>query len=390
MSFELPTELWVQISQDLPRDAISKLSTVSTLFRSILLPLLFQELEVTPYRIDIPSDPQKVLKRLEFLSSDEIAPMIIKFSLDLRITGSGDRWAVIELDSPDELIAATFRTITHFKKIRHLSCAFDGFFIVDISRLGFEVLPGLDYLTIRSGGILSVTSDVFTLEQEHGSIALFPALHNLTITGRMAERKHTLEFGTSMCPLLEHFTGSCTVLPRVLPGTSCTSLTLDPCTPDELLQAVRQIGHMPSITTVTLRLSPRHLPAWSTAQAVWELFPGVVNLQLNMMLHGNSPESQVHTQESLLRIFIEILGAPTALEQATIRWNPEDEIMGMLHGLDSRLHRAVPGLHSLYLDGGSRLPCPATWDVVEPMLVAETTTPVTDIELPLFPFNREL
>ncbi|KAJ7925420.1 hypothetical protein B0H13DRAFT_2654317 [Mycena leptocephala] len=106
-----------------------------------------------------------------------------------------------------------------------------------------------------------------------------------------------------------------------------------------------------------------HLSAWSTAQAVWELFPGVVDLQLNMMLHANSPEAQVHTQESLLQTFIEILGAPTALERATIRWNPEDEIMGMLHGLDSPLRRAVPGLRSLYLDGGSRLPCTASWDL---------------------------
>jgi hypothetical protein len=39
--------------------------------------------------------------------------------------------------------------------------------------------------------------------------------------------------------------------------------------------------------------------------------------------------------------------------------------MGMLHGLESRLRRAVPGLHGLYLDGGSRLQCPAIWDFDE-------------------------
>ncbi|KAJ7919912.1 hypothetical protein B0H13DRAFT_2656569 [Mycena leptocephala] len=436
MSFELPAELWAQIFQDLPRDAISNLSTVSTLFRAISFPLLFQALELTPYRIA----NQRVPKRLEFLSSDEIAPLVVKFSLHLRITGSRHARVVIELDSPDELLAATFKAITRFKNLRHLSCAFDDFLIVDISRLGFEFLPGLDSLTIRGGAMycprtppplrirvkhfsyhhpsihsfrqddrigsflpaldpqslcsvavhfhryattewiegtsdllhifrnlhsLSVACVVFPLMQDQGSIALFPALRNLTITGRLTDRQNTLQSGTSLCPLLEHFTGSCTLLPRVLPGTSCTHLTLNPCTPDELSQALRRIEHMPSITTVTLRLSPRHLPAWSTAQAVWELFPGVVNLQLNMMLHGNSPESQVHTQESLLQIFTEIIGAPTALEQVTIRWNPEDEIMGMLHRLESRLRRAVPGLHGLYLDGGSRLQCPAIWDFDE-------------------------
>ncbi|KAJ7451376.1 hypothetical protein FB451DRAFT_1186312 [Mycena latifolia] len=438
MSFDLPTEIWVQIFQDLPRDAISNTSTVSTLFRAISLPLLFQELEVTLYRTDIPSDPLKVLKRLKFLSSNEIAPMIIKFSLHLRSTRSGNTRAVIQSESQGELLAATFKRITHFKNLRHLSCAFDENFIVDISRLGFELLPGLDYLTIRGGAMycprtppplrirvkhfsyhhpsidsfrqddrirsflpalepqslcsvavhfagyatiewlkgtsdllhifhnlhsLSVACAVFPLLQDQGAIALFPALRNLTITGTLVERQNALQFGTSLCPLLEHFTGSCTLLPRVLPGTSCTHLTLDPCTPHELLRALLQTGHAPSITTVTLRLSPTHLSAWSTAQAVWELFPGVVDLQLNMMLHAKSTEAQVHTQESLLQIFTEILLAPTALERATIRWNPEDEIMGMLHGLDLRLRRVVPGLRSLHLEGGSRLPCPPSWDL---------------------------
>ncbi|KAJ7938594.1 hypothetical protein B0H13DRAFT_1851543 [Mycena leptocephala] len=289
--------------------------------------------------------------------------MVVKFTLDLRITGSAYTGAVIELDSPDELIAAPFKAITHSRNLRHLSGAFDPFFIVVISRLGFELLPGLDYLTIRRGamycprtppplrirvkifsyynpffhstrqndriwsflpalepqGWLNETSDLlhifrnlhsvsitctgFPLMQDQGATALFPALRNLTITGTLIDWENTLQFGTSLCPLLEHFT-------------------------------------------------------------VWELFPGVMDLQLNIMFYGNSPEAQVHTQGVRSKrykfwdplIFTEVLRAPTALEQVTIRWKPEDEIMGMLHGLESRLRRAVPGLHSLHLDGGSRLP----------------------------------
>jgi hypothetical protein len=57
------------------------------------------------------------------------------------------------MDSSDELIAATFKILSHFTKMRHLSCSFDPFFVIDLSRLGLELLPGLDQLTIRSGSI---------------------------------------------------------------------------------------------------------------------------------------------------------------------------------------------------------------------------------------------
>ncbi|KAJ7919902.1 hypothetical protein B0H13DRAFT_2320003 [Mycena leptocephala] len=200
MSFDLPTEIWVQIFQDLPRDAISNLFTVSTLFRAISFPLLFQELELTPYRIA----NQKVPNRLEFLSSDEIAPLVVKFSLHLRLTGSGNTRAVIELDSPDELLAATFKAIMRFKNLRHLSCAFGDFLIVDISRLGFELLPSLDYLTIRGGAMYCPrTPPPLRIRVKHFSYH-HPSIHSVRQDDRIRSFLPALD-PQSLCSVAVHF-----------------------------------------------------------------------------------------------------------------------------------------------------------------------------------------
>jgi hypothetical protein len=54
--------------------------------------------------------------------------------------------------------------------------------------------------------------------------------------------------------------------------------------------------------------------------------------------------------KSLLQLLVEILSAPTSLDRATIRWSPEDKIMGLLHGLDETLRCAVSGLRNLQLE----------------------------------------
>ncbi|KAJ6526727.1 hypothetical protein B0H19DRAFT_1275578 [Mycena capillaripes] len=369
--------------EDLPRDVVFNTSAVSTLFRAISLPLLFKELVITPYGYsDTPSAQEQVLERLEFLSSEEIAAYIVHCTVHIRGTDP----SIVSMNSTDLLMAETFKTIPRFTKMRHLSFSFDPFFIIDLSRLGLELLPHLERLTIRNPDILcslavdfprfarsewlmeasdqlhtfhnlhslSITCPFLMRIRNHGLIARFPALRNLTITGKSGGQNHAVD--TPPCPLLGHFTGPCAYLPLVLPGTSCTHLTLLPCGPDELLHALRRMGQAPSITNLTLLLSHAQLFHWTSCQEVFDRLPAVVDLQLEIIAEGdtNSTEAQLYTTESLLQLFVEFLRAPDALERATIRWSPGDQIMCLLHGLDSALSSAIPKLRNLRMETGSR------------------------------------
>ncbi|KAJ6488198.1 hypothetical protein C8R47DRAFT_1320566 [Mycena vitilis] len=154
-SFDLPTEIWFEIFQNLHSSTLRSVHAVSPLFHAITHPMFFRNLTLDPNRH--PKDESE--ERLEMYASDPIAKHVRSLSVSFKF----GRWSnqsafVTALDSPCPLVAQLLLSIPRYKHIRLLECIFRFDSEVHFAHLGLETLPRLDELRMHAGALYCPTS----------------------------------------------------------------------------------------------------------------------------------------------------------------------------------------------------------------------------------------
>ncbi|KAF7344972.1 hypothetical protein MVEN_01659900 [Mycena venus] len=379
---EIPSELWVEIFQHIPRRSLASVNSVSSHFRDISHPLLFKEVNVNADNTK-PST-ENLSARLFFLSSDETAPLVrhLKISMALLLNWTDP----IEISSHlfDPRVQMIVRAIPCFRNLCILTCVFPGTSEVDLSRLGLSALKNLDELTITAGSLfctevphamkiraksasiisfgahgrlrflpvldlsgmrplrvalldkeslstrwlrddvdlmyngphkLSLICGAISFAETHRVLARFPSVRILYIG---AEVHHLAHVPTDhLTSPLESFGGPSELLPLVLPATGCSTLRIQPCSGEALLQAVCTAGYTPSVTTLHITLSLTHVYEWTAPHELFAFLPCVTSLQLTIPSRWDTrtPAVLVHTvtPNTFMQALVRIFCAPQAL-----------------------------------------------------------------------------
>ncbi|KAJ6559866.1 hypothetical protein B0H19DRAFT_1260550 [Mycena capillaripes] len=150
--FDLPNELWFEIFQNLPRDALCNVHAVSSLFHDISHPLFFRDFNLDPDQ----HDPDEFIRRLDMYSSAPIAHFVRKLSISFQFgrwfRTRGDR-CLTALNSPNPLIVPLLHSIPKFQSLRILECIFRYDSEVHFANLGLQALPHLEELRMHGGAL---------------------------------------------------------------------------------------------------------------------------------------------------------------------------------------------------------------------------------------------
>ncbi|KAJ7644714.1 hypothetical protein FB45DRAFT_1021462 [Roridomyces roridus] len=214
----VPNEVWLEVFELLPRDSLKHVHATHRMFRSTSRPLLFSHLLFRPYFREIdelgdrfalpdPEVVQRTLDRLEFWSSNEIAPLVRQCTINLLgarfHTTAADSVLPEPTESPHTLMISFMDHLSKFtglKKLRAHHALFTQAGIVNLCQLPLlrevvtkscNIVPGetIDTrsLQLRTAKLLH-RADVVAEEDKMGAIWLSivdrESLHEFEVTGR--------------------------------------------------------------------------------------------------------------------------------------------------------------------------------------------------------------
>ncbi|KAJ7644769.1 hypothetical protein FB45DRAFT_898627 [Roridomyces roridus] len=173
----IPNELWLQIFQLLPRESIKQLFSSDRRFSAISRTLLFSHLVFHPYHIrhfweptivtrPSPQYIQLALDRLNFWSSDEIAPLVRECTimpLDLK----WERSDSADPSSSHDLLTTFFDRIDRFGGLRMVRARYMCFSQATLATLCH--LPCLDNVVMDNSGVADSEGHIESGLQLHAS-----------------------------------------------------------------------------------------------------------------------------------------------------------------------------------------------------------------------------
>ncbi|KAF7355906.1 L-aminoadipate-semialdehyde dehydrogenase [Mycena venus] len=299
----LPLELFINILTFLPRAYLSDVSTVSHLFHDLVSPLLFSTFRFHPgVQIEISESGTRLrweLDRLEFWSSDAIAPLVRKSFISLYCTKIT---ANPEDSSP--VGTAVCEAISRFKNLRSLSCNFANR-RVDLLALRVQGLAHLQRLEINAGRLSPPRNPTaaMTLSIAHFSYTEMPELvvsNSPYLTMLDPARLYSLELSPFHPRALDNFLGdgSAIVMFHKLRTLRLTFRNTD------FTRVHASIAHFPAVRELVVHINGSCLPdTIPTTPLVRHLesYKGPAVL-LPLILAGSAPEELVVTQGSAAEV----------------------------------------------------------------------------------------
>ncbi|KAK7063537.1 F-box domain-containing protein [Favolaschia claudopus] len=145
--FHLPNELWCEIFENLPREDLRQIHSVSSLFHDISHSIFFRDFILDPDRLDLATD--EVIERLALYTSASIATHVRKLKVSFKF-GPGFRSSSRNATAPisPSAVSPLLRSIQSFKNVRILECEFRFGSEVHFDDLGLQSLPNLTELRV--------------------------------------------------------------------------------------------------------------------------------------------------------------------------------------------------------------------------------------------------
>ncbi|KAJ7458866.1 hypothetical protein FB451DRAFT_1272715 [Mycena latifolia] len=250
----IPVEVWFKISDYIPKDAVPALSSTSHLFRSMLRPLLF----ATFYFDTSTAKVDRCLERLDFFSSNEIAPLVRSCDIAHEECVSLDR---------ETLLAKFCKRLPRLIRLRRFYAS--GWDLTQVVMNILCRLPALEELEVFSYDHIPSL-----LHIENSSVGLI-------------DEGETLERKQAVFPLLREFKcwGPCDALPAVLSLPTLTHLTVDNCDPRSLITDIRTPN---KITSLSISFTSWHHLTESEmynsfVNTLYALFPQLTELRIAFM-----------------------------------------------------------------------------------------------------------
>ncbi|KAF7344702.1 L-aminoadipate-semialdehyde dehydrogenase [Mycena venus] len=183
MCSQVPNELWLEIFSDLSPDALKDVSVTNRTFCHTTRRLLFAHFDFHPYAIGphsapiLPSDLDvaRYLERLDFWTSDEIAPFVC--SCTITPTRRASPFDTVKVSpGPYVLLEPFFERIVRFTGLQRLMAKHAHFNAVALGNL--RRMPSLTHLQIDHFEITAGESMDFILQPL--SLTRFSVSHNVT------------------------------------------------------------------------------------------------------------------------------------------------------------------------------------------------------------------
>ncbi|KAJ7181469.1 hypothetical protein C8R43DRAFT_1170349 [Mycena crocata] len=226
-TIDLPNELWFELFQFLPLNALAKVHAVSSRFHDISHSLFFRDFRLDPDQHKPSTGTFR--RRLALYSSAPIAQHVRKLVVSFQF----GRWLrmnneplLTSLNSSNPLVVPLLESLPNFSNLRILEIYFRLESEVHFANLGLQGLPNLQELHVHGGALYSPpTALAAKISVSHFSFSAIPGFH--------FERSglgHVLGLRRSFLSMLD-------------PETLC-SLTLSPsydCSPAAWLSADRTI-----------------------------------------------------------------------------------------------------------------------------------------------------
>ncbi|KAJ7644757.1 hypothetical protein FB45DRAFT_1053430 [Roridomyces roridus] len=355
----VPDELWLAIFELLPRESIQQLCLSARRFSAISRPLLFGHLPFHPClthhfpepicsRPPSPQYTQFALDRLNFWSSDEIAPMV----RECTISPVYRTWEPSDSPDPWSLLATFFERIVKFSALRIVRAQYACFSQQTLAALCR--LPCLDHVTVEQCGVheqgriqtrgmqlrtsrfhyrkqwggsnrglhlwiplldpdhlreLKITSfpasahmppgapfpNVYKLDAELdcksasevvAAWARFPAVRVLKFyTGMSTLAEAEAARAADILPLLEEYFGDLRPLPLIPSRPTLKRLVLDHCYPRELALCLGGMANSLHITSLHAAMSP-YATALSAKsfRAICKCLPKLVDMHIEILI----------------------------------------------------------------------------------------------------------
>ncbi|KAJ7840149.1 hypothetical protein B0H13DRAFT_2101217 [Mycena leptocephala] len=378
MISEVANELWLEIFNYLPRDTLKDISLAHHNFCRITRPLLFAHFDFHPFALGpngtlfLPSAAEVAisLERLEFWSSDEIAPLVR--SCDLTPC---HQIPLFDAATPYVLFNTFFERITRFTGLRRLrsrNIHFTSTAVANLCLMSSLAILHVDHFEVAA---------MITREDglDHWIPLLSPEhLRELSITcnlGLFSENRRNLcDVGWGVLaagsdseprthhrepfPALKEYTGHLEALPIFLPRDTLTRVTLFLCSSQHVIRQLQSHSAPLNITSLDAKFSTFD---HATLGTLVGLLPRLTELRIRIILDDEEGEFESGINSEATIFFDALTSVPCLrppLQHFTLGWELEfdyddhdDDTPSGFSELRDALVGTCPGLKSLSFDG---------------------------------------
>ncbi|KAJ7505952.1 hypothetical protein B0H11DRAFT_1976796 [Mycena galericulata] len=421
MSSRLPNEMLLKIVEHLPRDELQVLCLTSHTFKSFSRPHLFSDLVFHPYAIGgdglmlpSPAEVDAYLQRLNFWSSDEIAP----FVRSCTIQPWYGRENCVPAEAPYILLAAFFEHLDRFGGLERLHAMEIDFTHAGLAALGrssvrdvtinmsrLPPLEGIDFSSLAlnvssfcNGDIrldpqwisllrpqylrklqlrnhqpleflgnntdslpsfslvevLSLHVDTSQISHHLSLLTKFPAVQVLSLQP-LDPNQHggplpEIQF-SELFPVLREYTGTSETVPLFLPLRTLERVAVDTrCNSERFATRLRGVGSPTNVSSLNAKF---YGFAHDKLDTICTVFPALVELSIDIWLFGPEQVSVPSKATSFFRMLTEKPTLPATLERLAICW----DLRGHNAEPPNRELPALPALRDALLAGCPNLQC---------------------------------
>ncbi|KAJ7458870.1 hypothetical protein FB451DRAFT_1372087 [Mycena latifolia] len=372
----LPVEVWLKICDDIPKDVVPALSSTSHLFRSMLSPLLFAHFDFhtwTPIGSPVVDGAKldRYLERLDFFSSDKIAPLVRSCDITPRPPVRLPAQAVLTFS--ESLLARFYERLprlTNTQRFYAEGCDLTQAVMTILCRL-----PALEHLDVNSCPFVAGAHSPSLLHMKHLSVAWMDEGETLAFLSKFPRVKSLALVGTTppagwvatqaFFPLLREFkcSGQYDTLSAFLSLPTLTCVTVDNYHPQLLMTHLA--GNRTSLSKITLltisftswyHFTERemNIPFLNT---LYEFFPTLTELRISID-HGSMNSDFNSVATVFFKALPDAPALPPTLKHLCLSWEfdpefgvPPTDTLPDFTALRDALVARCPALVALWLDG---------------------------------------